>query len=115
MRAGQLDRRITLQSQRSVDDPLYGPQPGGWLDFAVRIPAQKQDTLPGNQPMENQGAGVQVSTYRSRIRIRYMRGVTADMRVILHGDTDTIYSITSPPAEIGRREYLEFTIGAYSS
>jgi head-tail adaptor len=110
-----MDRRITLQVQRGVTDPLYGPQPGGWFDFVTRIPAQKQDTLPGNQPMENDNATGRVAVYRSRIRIRYMRGVTADMRVILHGDTDEIYSITSPPAEIGRREWLEFTIGAYSS
>jgi head-tail adaptor len=115
MRAGQMDRRITLQVQQSLVDPVYGPQPGGWVTFAARIPAQKVDTLPGNQPMENTTNNGRVSTYRSRIRIRYMRGVTADMRVILHEETDSVYEITSPPAEIGRREWLEFTIGAYSS
>lgn len=110
-----MDRRISLQVQQSVNDPLYGPQPGGWVTVAARIPAQKVDALPGNQPMESTSPSVRVSTYRSRIRIRYMRGVTADMRVILHEETDEVYEITSPPAEIGRREWLEFTISAYST
>ena len=109
-----MDRRITLQVQTTVNHPEYGPQPGGWINFAERVHAQKLDALPGNSPAEETKAGLRVATYRSRIRIRYMRGVTADMRVILHGDTDEIYEMTSPPAEIGRREWLEFTIAEYT-
>ena len=110
-----MDRRISLQVQTTVNDPDYGPQPGGWVDFASRIWAQKVDSLPGNAPAEENKAGVKVATYRSRIRIRYMRGVTPDMRVVLHEETDEIYEMTSPPAEIGRREWLEFTIAAYTT
>lgn len=113
MRAGQLDRRITIQRPFQAIDPLFGPQPGGWENVAERIPAQKWDLLPGES--EETKTGLRVANYPARVRIRYMRGVTADMRVILHEDTEQVYEITSTPAEIGRREWLEFTIRAYSS
>lgn len=113
MRAGQLDRRLTLQRPGTVDDPVYGPQPGGWTDFAARIPAQKWDLLPAST--EVNGPAVQVSGHPARVRIRYMRGVTSDMRVVMHEETDVVYEMTSTPAEIGRREWLEFTIGDFTS
>jgi head-tail adaptor len=113
MRAGQLDRRLTIQRQGVADDPLYGPQPGGWSNFAERVPAQKWDLLPSDA--EETEVGLRVANRPARVRIRYMRGVTPDMRVILHEETDEVYEITSTPAEIGRREWLEFTIRAYSS
>lgn len=118
MRAGQLDRRLSILAPPAVvDDPLYGPQPAPagtlWPVFAARIPAQKWDLLPGES--EETKTGLRVANYPARVRIRYMRGVTSDMRVILHEDTEQVYEITSTPAEIGRREWLEFTIRAYSS
>lgn len=113
MRAGELDRRITLVKPTMVDDPLYGPQPGPDAVFAERIPARKWDDKPGNT--ESVEGGLRLSGYPAAVRIRYMRGVTSDMRVILHEETDQLYEITSTPAEIGRREWLEFTIKAFTS
>lgn len=118
MRAGQLDRRLTLvKPPAHIEDPLYGPQPvpegAPWDVVAARIPAQKWDLLPSDT--EETRTGLRVANYPARVRIRYMRGVTADMRVILHEDTDQVYEITSTPAELGRREWLEFTIRAFSS
>lgn len=113
MRAGELDRRITLLKPGTVDDPLYGPQPGGWVPFAERIPARKWDDKPGDT--EEVAGGLRLSNRPATVRTRYMRGVTSDMQLILHGDTDELYEITSTPAEIGRREWLEFTIRAYTS
>lgn len=113
MRAGQLDRRITIERPVTVDDPLYGPQPGGWEVVVARVPAQKWDDLPGTT--ESVQGGLRMSDSPARIRIRYMRGLTSDMRVILHDVTDEVYEISSTPAEIGRREWTEFTIRKYSS
>lgn len=114
MRAGELDRRITLVKPTTVDDPLYGPQPGPDTIFASRIPAKKLDDRPGNS--EAVTGGLRLAGQPATVRIRYMRGVTSDMRVILHDDTgDRIYEMTSTPAEIGRKEWLEFTIKAFSS
>ena len=113
MRAGELDRRITLLKPGTTIDPLYGPQPGDDTVFASRISARKWDDKPGDT--ETTEGGLRMSGYPATVRIRYRKGVTSDMRVILHGDTDQVYEITSTPAEIGRREWLEFTIQGYSS
>lgn len=113
MRTGQLDRRITIQSQSTVDDPDYGPQPGEWVDVYTRIPAQVQDELPSKT--ESVQGGLRMSDHPARVRIRYLRGITSDMRVIVHNEVDDMYQIDSTPAEIGRREWTEFTIRGYSS
>lgn len=118
MHAGQLDRRITIQKPGTVDDGEYGPQPGGWIDVYARVPAQVQDDLPSNS--ESVQGGLRMADQPARVRTRYLRQpITSDMRVLVHskepGGADRIYQMSSEPAEIGRREWLEFSIQAYSS
>lgn len=113
MKGGTFDRRITIQQPVPVDDPVYGPQEGGWADFAVRIPAQVLQTLPSQS--ESVQNGLKMADRPARVRIRYMRGLTSSMRVIVHNETDEIYEISGGPAEIGRREGIEMTIKEYSS
>lgn len=113
MRGGALDRRITIQRTTTVIDPVYGPQEGGWEDVAVRIPANKKDDLPSNT--ESVQNGLRMSNSPARVRIRYRNDITSDMRVIVHDENDRVYQISSTPAEIGRREWTEFTIQRYSS
>lgn len=112
MRAGQLDRRITIERPAMVDGE-YGPQPGGWATFAARIPAQVLDTLPSKSESVQQG--LKMAARPSRVRIRYLAGVTSDMRIVVHGPTDRTCEITAGPAEIGRREWLEFVVTEFSS
>lgn len=115
MRGGQLDRRITIQRPTTLEDPVYGPQEGGWENVEPpRIPANKKDDLPGNTESTSAG-GLRMSNSPARIRIRYRNDITSDMRVIVHDESDRIYQISSTPAEIGRREWLEFTVARYSS
>lgn len=117
--AGQLDRRITIQRPTSVDDPEYGPQPGGWADVYTRVPAQVLDQLPSNS--ENVQGGLRMAERPARVRTRYLKRITSDMRVIVHakdsaaGEQDVVYEISGGPAEIGRREWTEFTIRNFSS
>lgn len=116
MRAGALDRRITLRAPADIDDPLYGPQPGGWRTFLERIPAQVLDDLPSRT--ETTEGTMRMSGHPARVRIRYVDGVTSDMQMLLHrrrDEPDRVYEITSTPAEIGRREWLEFTVKEFSS
>lgn len=115
MRGGQLDRRITIQRPVDVEDPVYGPQEGGWENLLpLRIPANKKDDLPGNTESVTSG-GLRMSNSPARIRIRYRNDITSDMRVIVHDENDRLYQISSSPAEIGRREWTEFTVVRYSS
>jgi head-tail adaptor len=114
MRGGALDRRITFQRPAVVVDPVYGPQDSGWENVEPpRIPANKKDDLPGNT--ESVQNGLRLSNSPARIRIRYRDDITSDMRVIVHDENDRIYQISSTPAEIGRRKWLEFTVARYSS
>lgn len=113
MKAGDLDRRITLQRPTTVEDPEYGPVPGPWVDVYARVPAQVWDVLPGNAERKDQA--IDMSERPARVRVRYTRGITSDMRVIVHNEVDTVHQISAGPAEIGRRDWTEFTIKEFSS
>lgn len=117
MRGGQLDRRITIQRPTTLEDPVYGPQPGGWAIVAARVPAQVFDDLPSKS--ERTEEGLRLGERPARVRIRYMRGITSDMKITLHEGVDAAddveFQISGGPAEIGRREWTEFTVKAYSS
>lgn len=112
MRAGQMDCRITIERPGTVTG-AYGPQPGGWVPVAARVPAQVLDTLPSKGEAVKEGLAQ--ATRPARLRMRYMRGITSDMRVILHGETDQVFQIVGGPAELGRRQWLEMTIEQYST
>lgn len=117
MRGGQLDDRITISRPTEVVDPVYGPQPGGWEVVAARVPAQLLDQLPSKS--ERVEGGLKVADRPARLRIRYMPGLTSDMKITLHdgadasGDRD--YQISAGPADIGRREWIEFTITNFTT
>jgi len=115
MRGGQLDRRITLWRPAVVDDPIYGPQPGGWALVAARVPAQVLDELPSKS--ERTDNDLRRSERPARVRIRYFPGITVDMKVTLHDGADASgdveFQIAGGPAEIGRREWTEFTMRTY--
>lgn len=113
MTPGQLDRRITIRKPTTVVDELYGPQPGGWEDVASRIPAQVWDALPSNS--ESVQGGLRMADRPARVRIRYMRGLSSDMQIVVHNEVDEVFQISGGPAEIGRREWTEFTIRGYTS
>ena len=113
MRAGQLDQRITLERKTVTQDPDYGTEVVTWTVFASRIAAQVQDVLPSRA--ETAGQGIALATQPARIRIRYLAGITSDMRVVVHGATDRLMQITAGPAELGRRERTEFMVAHYST
>ena len=119
MRAGELDRRVTIQKPATVIDPEYGPQPGGWETVYARIPARVFDELPSNS--ESVDGGLRIADRPAQVRTRYLKRITSDMRVIVHakdsaaGEQDVVYEISGGPAEIGRREWTEFTIRNFSS
>lgn len=114
MRAGALDDRITIQRPITAPDPEYGLQPTDeWETVYARLPAEVQDNLPSKS--ESVRGGLRQATRPARVRIRYLRTITSDMRVIVHGEVDEVFQITGGPAVLGRREWTEFTIEAYTS
>lgn len=112
--AGQYDRRVTITRPGDPVDGEYGPQPGAPVVVASRVPARRLDTLPPRTMEETEGV-LRQSHKPARLRMRYVRGVTSDMFVVMHDENDKVYQIMTQPAEIGRREALEFMIAAYTS
>lgn len=96
MRAGALDRKITIQSATESQDD-YGQSVETWVTFAavwaeIREP-RGNETIDANKP-EARAERV--------FRIRWLSGVTTKMRISVDG---AVYDITHI-AEIGRREGL---------
>ncbi|KAK1548200.1 hypothetical protein Q3G72_011227 [Acer saccharum] len=108
-----MDRRITIQRPATVTDTVYGPQDSGWETVVSRVPAQVQDDR--TRDTETNNGDLRMASRPARVRMRYIRGITSDMRVILHDEVDRICQISSTPIEIGRREATEFAIDTYTS
>lgn len=102
MKAGSLDRVITLQQRTSVPDALYGTPVETWNDVA-EVYANVQDVLPSRG--EGIADGINIARRPCRIRIRWRDDVTSAMRVRIN---DRVLRIITMPAELGRRAGLEF-------
>lgn len=85
MKAGAMRDRITIQQRSSVQDELTGEISQTWTDVAL-VWANVQ-FVNGISAIK---AGMDTSSVKASIRMRYRTGIDASMRV-LHG-TD-IYSI----------------------
>lgn len=118
--AGSYDRRIRIERPIS-DEALDGAGSGSW-EKVIDVWANVQDAMPSRG--ERLTAGINASARPSRIRIRYRQGITPDMRFLIGcmvkneaGEkvwrTDRIVQIVSGPAELGRRDSLEFMVEEY--
>lgn len=96
MRAGQLNRLVTIQRLTQIKDGIGQIIGTDWTDVATVWANIRH--LSGTEAIK---ADAPTSTVRASIRIRYRAGVDAGMRV-LHGST--AYDIQAVlPDEIGRR------------
>lgn len=107
--ASRLDTRIRIERKIVTPDPLYGTETVAWVEFAS-VWAEVQDVLPSRA--ERLADSIVVANRPARIRMRYLAGLTPDMRVIIGNRT---LQIVSGPAEIGRREVTELIVEQHSS
>lgn len=98
MRAGTLDRRITIQREEVVGDDGFGNEIMDWVDYAERSASFVQQ---GGREFFAQAA-IQ-SERRVVFRCRWVEGVTPAYRVICDGETYNIYEAR----RIGRKVALE--------
>lgn len=112
MRAGKLNKRVTIEAKTVSKDPDYGTEVVTWTPLASMW-AEVQDELPSKSEAVKQG--IRLATQRARVRTRYRSGITSDMRVVIHGLPDRVMQIVGGPAELGRREGLEMMVESYSS
>jgi len=104
-----LDTRIRIERKTIIRDPQYGTEVVSWAEFAC-VWAEVKDILPSKA--ERLADSIQIGRRPARIRIRYLPGLSADMRVII--DT-RLHQIVSGPATFGRREAMEFMVEEHSS
>lgn len=112
MNIGRLDRRIRIEQNSGTQETAYGTTSASWTTFAT-VWAQVQDVLPSKA--ESQGDGVRIENKPARIRIRYLSGLTAAMRVIDIDRGNRELRIVSGPAELGRKDGMEFMAEEYTT
>ncbi len=107
--ASKLRARIRIERKSVTSDANYGTEQITWIEVAT-VWAEVQDVLPSRA--ERLADSIIIGNRPARIRMRYLAGITADMRVIIG---DRVLHIVSGPAEIGRREAIELIVEQYSS
>ena len=107
--ASKLGTRIRIERKSVTRDPQYGTEVVTWVTFAC-VWAEVKDILPYRA--ERQADSIQIGRRPVRIRIRYLAGLSADMRVIID---NRIHQIISGPGTLGRREAMEIMAEELSS
>jgi len=105
-----LNTQCRIEYKSVTQDADYGTEVITWKKLA-NIWCEKQDVMP-SRSSESIQSGVEISTLKSRIRMRYRNDIDSSMRLIIGTNT---YQIVSEPAELGRRQYIEFMVEKYSS
>lgn len=103
---GLLDRRIRIE-EPVADGGFDGAGSGNWVLVAT-VWASVTDMLPSRG--EKLAEGINVSARPSRVRIRFRKGITPNMRFVMG---ERIMQIVAGPAELGRREAMEFMVEEY--
>ena len=106
--ADTLDRRVTIERPVSASG-LLSAGSGTWEPVAT-VWASIQDALPSRG--ERLADGINIATRPARVRMRFRTDVTSAMRFVEDG---RVMQIIAGPAEIGRREGIEFMVEDYSS
>ena len=99
MRAGKLDRIITIESPVVAQDATFGGADKVWCVVA----SVWAELLPPKKATEIVAGAVEGLHVELAFRIRYRADVTEECRVLYQGRYYTIWSLS----EIGRRRSLE--------
>lgn len=102
MRAGRLDRLVTLGKRTVASLTDYGEETVTWTD--VPVWAERRDLRGDERWTAQQVMGTQTCVYR----IYYRTDLTVEDRLVDGADTYDIHSVV----EVGRREGLELLCSA---
>jgi head-tail adaptor len=114
MHIGRLDRQIKIDSPTVQESEDYGAGGGSapvWSEFLTCF-ANVKDILAGSKEATNQE--IRLTKRPVRVQMRYVDGITTGMRVTML-DRGRVLQIVTPPAEIGRKEGIEFMCEEFSS
>jgi SPP1 family predicted phage head-tail adaptor len=112
MNLGKLDRYIRIEQKTITTDPDFGSTIETWTTYK-ECWASVQDILSNNQ--EATKTDLRLATRPCKIQTQYDSGIDSTMRIVMLDRDDRLLQITSVPAEIGRRQGLEFMAENYSA
>lgn len=111
MQIGKLDRFIRIEQKVVTKDPDYGSEVVTWTTYK-ECWASVHDVTSRNQEATN--SDLRLLTRPCKVTVRYDAGIDVTMRVVMLDREDRILQIVSKPAELGRREAMEFMAEDYS-
>ncbi len=122
MRPPRLDKRIRIE-RPVADTALDGAGSGSWA-LVGEMAAEVEDMLPSRG--ERMAEGITVTERPSRVRVRYREDINASMRVLIgknvrgadgepEWQTARVAQLVTEPAELGRRQWIEFVVQQYST
>jgi head-tail adaptor len=111
MNIGILDRLVRVELKTVTQDPDYGSQIETWTTYITETWASIQDITANNQERTN--SDLRQLTRPCRIRMRYFPDIDPTMRLVVLDRDDRVLQIVSKPAELGRKEGIEFMCEEY--
>lgn len=112
MQIGQFDRYIRFEQKSVVQDNDYGSEIVTWVKYK-ECWANVQDITTRMQ--ESTVNNLRLMKHPCKITVRYDAGIDSTMRIVALDDNNKILQIVTKPAEIGRREAMEFTAEDYDA
>lgn len=111
MRVGQLDRYIRIEKKSVTKDPNYGSEVVTWNTYKECWASVTDIT---SRMQESTVNDLRLLKQPCKVIMRYDSTIDATMRLVMIDRDNRILQIVTKPAEIGRREAIEFTAEDYS-
>lgn len=109
MRIGKLDRYVRVEQKSVTQDPNYGSEIVTWVTYKNAWASILDITT---RMQEETNSDLRQLKQPTRVQMRYDATIDVTMRLVVV-DTGRILNIVSQPAEIGRREAIEFMAENY--
>ena len=106
---GKLDRYVRIEQKQVVKDPDYGSESVTWVTYKNAWASILDVTT---KMQESTNSDLRQLKQPTRIQMRYDPTIDVTMRIVV-ADTGRILNIVSQPAELGRREAIEFMAENY--
>lgn len=110
MLIGKLDRYIRVEQKHVQHDADYGSEEITWKTYR-ECWASVQDVVGRNQ--EATVYDLRLLKRPCKVQMRYDPNIDATMRIIMLDRDNRVLQIVTAPAEIGRREMIEFMAEDY--
>lgn len=109
MRIAKLDRYVRIEQKSVTQDPDYGSEVVTWVTYKNAWASILDVTT---KMQESTNSDLRQLKQPTRVQMRYDATIDVTMRLVVV-DTGRILNIVSQPAELGRREAIEFMAENY--